>query len=211
MQAPAPPEGYVSGLAALYSQNAGPRLSKKAFRSVPQAPERILDAPDMLDDYYLNLLDWGSNNVVRGPGLAACMRFVQCIQSSMHTCLTDTARGASALLSLSRAVCCTQVAVALGAAVYLWNAGSGSIEQLMECAAEDDYVTSVAWAADGKHIAVGTSSAAVQIWDAGRSRQVRALRGHSARVSALSWSGTTLSTAGRDTLVLNHDVRCGSL
>ena len=103
-----------------------------------------------------------------------------------------------------------QVAVALGAAVYLWNAGSGSIEQLMECATEDDYVTSVAWAADGKHIAVGTSSAAVQIWDAGRSRQVRALRGHSARVSALSWSGTTLSTAGRDTLVLNHDVRCGS-
>ena len=102
------------------------------------------------------------------------------------------------------------MAVALGAAVYLWNAGSGSIEQLMECAAEDDYVTSVAWAADGKHIAVGTSSAAVQIWDAGRSRQVRALRGHSARVSALSWSGTTLSTAGRDTLVLNHDVRCGS-
>ncbi|KAK9821213.1 hypothetical protein WJX81_000438 [Elliptochloris bilobata] len=161
-KAPAPPEGYVSGLAALYTQNAGPRLSKKPFRSVPQAPERILDAPDLLDDYYLNLLDWGSNNVV---------------------------------------------AVALGAAVYLWNAGSGSIEQLMECAAEDDYVTSVAWAADGKHIAVGTATAQVQIWDAGRSKQVRGLRGHSARVSALSWSGTTLSTAGRDTLVLNHDVR----
>ncbi len=55
----------MSGLAALYSQNAGPRPSKKAFRAVPQAPERILDAPDLLDDYYLNLLDWGSNNVVR--------------------------------------------------------------------------------------------------------------------------------------------------
>ena len=55
----------MSGLASLYTQNAGPRLSKKAFRSVPQAPERILDAPDLLDDYYLNLLDWGSNNMVR--------------------------------------------------------------------------------------------------------------------------------------------------
>ncbi len=100
--------------------------------------------------------------------------------------------------------------MALGAAVYLWNAGTGSIEQLMECGQEDDYVTSVAWAADGKHVAVGTATATVQIWDAGRTRQVRALRGHSARVSALAWSGTTLSSAGRDTLVLNHDVRCGA-
>lgn len=81
--------------------------------------------------------------------------------------------------------------------------------QLMNCADEDDYVTSVAWAADGKHISVGTASAQVQIWDAGRKKQIRALKGHSARVSALAWSGTTLSTGGRDSLVINHDVRCG--
>ena len=35
--------------------------------------------------------------------------------------------------------------------------------QLMECQAEDDYVCSVAWAADGKHVSVGTSSAQVQV------------------------------------------------
>ena len=29
-----------------------------------QAPERILDAPDITDDYYLNLLDWSSLNTV---------------------------------------------------------------------------------------------------------------------------------------------------
>ena len=66
-----------------------------------------------------------------------------------------------------------QVAVALGASVYLWNANTGDIEQLMECSDEDDYVTSVSWGADGKHIAVGTSSSAVQIWDANRVRQIR--------------------------------------
>jgi len=37
------------------------------------------------------------------------------------------------------------VAVALGAAVYLWNANTGDIEQLMECSEEDDYITSVSW------------------------------------------------------------------
>jgi hypothetical protein len=30
-----------------------------------QAPEKVLDAPDLTDDYYLNLLDWSSQNVVR--------------------------------------------------------------------------------------------------------------------------------------------------
>ena len=100
------------------------------------------------------------------------------------------------------------VAVALGPTVYLWNAGSGDIETLCSTAeGTDDYITSVQWAADGKHIAVGTAHAAVQIWDASRQRQVRSLRGHSARVGALAWNGTQLATGGRDTSVLVHDVR----
>ena len=55
-----------NNLAALYSHNAAQRPAKKNFRNIPQAPERILDAPELLDDYYLNLLDWGPmNNVVQ--------------------------------------------------------------------------------------------------------------------------------------------------
>ncbi len=66
-QAPAPPEGHQNRLAALYTQNAAPRPAKRTtFRAVPQVPERILDAPDLMDDYYLNLLDWSCNNVVSG-------------------------------------------------------------------------------------------------------------------------------------------------
>ena len=63
-QAPAPPEGHINQLASLYTQNAGNMPAKKTFRAVPSAPERILDAPDLVDDYYLNLLDWSSTNVV---------------------------------------------------------------------------------------------------------------------------------------------------
>ena len=54
-------------MASLYTANAGPR-PKKAFRAVPQQPDRILDAPDLVDDYYLNLLDWGSSNAVSSGG-----------------------------------------------------------------------------------------------------------------------------------------------
>ena len=36
----------------------------KYSRHIPQAPERILDAPELLDDYYLNLLDWNAENIL---------------------------------------------------------------------------------------------------------------------------------------------------
>ncbi|KAK4480539.1 hypothetical protein RD792_013616 [Penstemon davidsonii] len=36
----------------------------KPLRRIPQTPERKLDAPDLVDNYSLNLLDWGSSNVL---------------------------------------------------------------------------------------------------------------------------------------------------
>ena len=99
-----------------------------------------------------------------------------------------------------------QVAVALNQTVYLWNASSGDIQELLSCQG-DDYVTSLSWAADGKHVAVGFSNALTQIWDAERARPIRNLQGHAARVSSLSWNQHILSSGGRDSLILNHDVR----
>ena len=33
----------------------------KLGRQISALPERILDAPDLVDDYYLNLLDWSKS------------------------------------------------------------------------------------------------------------------------------------------------------
>ena len=38
--------------------------TKKILRKIPRAPYKILDAPNLQDDYYLNLVDWSSTNVV---------------------------------------------------------------------------------------------------------------------------------------------------
>lgn len=41
-------------------------------RAFPRAPERVLDAPGLMDDFYLNILDWGKRNVLAvalGPSL----------------------------------------------------------------------------------------------------------------------------------------------
>lgn len=61
-KAPAPPQGHVSHLAPLYTNNLGQAPSRKHYRHIPQTQERILDAPDLVDDYYLNLVDWSSGN-----------------------------------------------------------------------------------------------------------------------------------------------------
>ena len=86
-----------------------------------------MDAPDLVDDYYLNLLDWGSSNVL---------------------------------------------AIALGNTVYLWDATSGSTSELLTVDEEDGPVTSISWAPDGRHIAVGLNSSEVQLWDTASYRQV---------------------------------------
>ena len=39
-------------------------VASKVFRKVPSAPVRILDAPDIVDDYYLNLISWSKDNVL---------------------------------------------------------------------------------------------------------------------------------------------------
>lgn len=44
--------GHLNDLRVLYSQNKTPSTSsKKNARHIPQVPERILDAPDLIDDY----------------------------------------------------------------------------------------------------------------------------------------------------------------
>ena len=37
---------------------------KKAHRKIQKIPIRVLDAPNLIDDFYLNLLDWGKENII---------------------------------------------------------------------------------------------------------------------------------------------------
>lgn len=45
---------------------------RKTPRSVSKVPYKVLDAPDLADDFYLNLVDWGSTNIL-GVGLGQCV------------------------------------------------------------------------------------------------------------------------------------------
>ena len=134
---------------------------RKQPRPIAKVPYKVLDAPELADDFYLNLVDWGSANIL-GVGLGSC--------------------------------------------VYMWNSSSGKVTKLCELD-DNDLVTSVSWIQRGSHIAVGTNKGFVQIYDAEKSRRLRTMTGHSARVGALAWNDHILSSGSRDRLIYHRDVR----
>ena len=46
-----------------------------------------------------------------------------------------------------------------------------------------------------------------QIYDTARLTKLREMNGHTARVSSLSWNGPLLSSGGRDSAIIHHDIR----
>uniref|UniRef100_A0A6U4K7Y3 CDC20/Fizzy WD40 domain-containing protein n=1 Tax=Hemiselmis andersenii TaxID=464988 RepID=A0A6U4K7Y3_HEMAN len=137
---------------------------RRTSRFIPKSPDKILDAPDLVDDYYLNLLDWSKSNIL---------------------------------------------AVALRQCVFLWNASTDATQKLLETSQPGNIVTSLAWGEEpgGSTLAVGTHSAEVQLWDVAAGRMIRSMQGHRSRVSSLSWSGNTVSSGSRDSVIMHHDVR----
>ncbi|KAI8325026.1 WD40 repeat-like protein [Martensiomyces pterosporus] len=59
------PTSEKEDLRQIYSRPAlKPNASTGARRRILSTPERVLDAPGLVDDYYLNLLDWSMGNML---------------------------------------------------------------------------------------------------------------------------------------------------
>lgn len=132
-------------------------------RYIPSAPEKILDAPDLMNDFYINPLDWSSSG---------------------------------------------QLGVALGSTVYLWSAATGSINELCSLEGPSDYVSSVKFVQEGGgYVALGASNKTIALWDVESQKKLRTLGGHEARISSLAWNQHVLTSGGRDSQIIQHDVR----
>ena len=55
--------GTPNGLKLVQSDPQSPIL-RGVKRNFPQAPDRVLDAPDIVNDYYLNILDWSNQDIL---------------------------------------------------------------------------------------------------------------------------------------------------
>ena len=134
---------------------------KMIERQIPKLPFKVLDAPDLQDDFYLNLLDW-----------------------SMTNC----------------------IAVGLGSCTYTWSASTAKVSKLCDLGSSD-MITSVSWMQRGSHLAIGTHTGQVLLYDVHVNKKIRTFTGHEGRVGVLTWNGSTLSSGGRDRTILQRDVR----
>ncbi len=204
---PAPPESSKPiDLRSQYNRplKAANTASAQFRRRVLTAPERVLDAPGLVDDYYLNLLDWGSGNQV-AIGLERNV-YVWSAESGTVSCLLETSPD-TYVSSVKWSGDGAYVGVGLGSGeVQIWDVEEGT--KLRSMHGHDTRVGVMGW---NKHIlSTGARSGLVYNHDVRvAEHKVAELVSHTSEVCGLEWrsDGAQLATGGNDNLVSIWDAR----
>ncbi|XP_054808430.1 protein FIZZY-RELATED 1-like [Prosopis cineraria] len=171
----------------------------KAPQKIPRSPYKVLDAPGLQDDFYLNLVDWSSHNVL-AVGLGACV-YLWNACSSKVTKLCDLGNDDS-VCSVGWAQRGTHLAVgASNGKVQIWDASQCKKIRTME----------------GHRLRVGALAWTSSLLSSGGrdkniyQRDIRAqedfvgkLSGHKSEVCGLKWSydNGELASGGNDNKLL---------
>ncbi|KAL4219956.1 ubiquitin-protein transferase activating protein [Mactra antiquata] len=99
------------------------------------------------------------------------------------------------------------VCVVLDKSVYIWDASSGAVTQLMSLEEEGQYLSSVKAIDQGNILSIGNSLGQVELWDISTQKRVRTMTGHDERVGSLSWNSHIVSSGSRSGAIHHHDVR----
>ncbi|KAJ3700938.1 hypothetical protein LUZ61_004643 [Rhynchospora tenuis] len=104
------------------------------------------------------------------------------------------------------------LSIALDDTVYLWNAANGSITAIVTVNESYVPITSVSWAPDGRHIAIGQYNSTVDLYDVTTKKLLRSLDGiHHGPVGSLAWNNDhVLTTGGALGEIINNDIRIQS-
>eukprot|EP00158_Paraphelidium_tribonemae_P008735 Partr_v1_DN28665_c1_g1_i1_m49470 putative Cell cycle regulatory protein len=168
---------------------------RKPPRNIPRIPFKVLDAPDLADDFYLNVVDWGSTNML-GVGLGNCV-YMWSACTSHVTKLCDLGPYDS-ISSLSWAAQGSQIAIGTGrGTVQLWDAARCSVVRSM--AGHSARVGSLAW--NGSILSSGSRDRSILHRDIRSPSQfVRRLSAHKQEVCGLKWnvSDNQLASGGND-------------
>ncbi|URE48142.1 WD domain, G-beta repeat [Musa troglodytarum] len=191
------------------------RPQKKQQRQISKEPERVLDAHGMLDEDGLNLLDWGSKNV-----LAIALGDKVCLWDDANKStkvLLQAVKGSGPITSISWSPDSTDLAVAFGNSVLALpqdkiNSILGwKIRWLVDYDFRKDDtsicfynghrrgVCSLKWSDNRRYLASGGHDKLVHIWDAcmpvshrhpRRHQWLHRISSHTSIVKALDWCPT---------------------
>ncbi|KAK3329435.1 WD repeat domain-containing protein [Apodospora peruviana] len=204
---PAPPESSKPiDLRQQYNRPLKPAGAGAAQfrRRIATAPERVLDAPGLIDDYYLNLLDWSSCNQV-AIGLERNVYVWSADEGSVSSLLETSPD--TYVSSVKWSGDGAYVGVGLGTGeVQIWDVAEGV--KVRSMFGHDTRVGVMGWS---KHLlSTGARSGLVYNHDVRiAEHKVAELVSHTSEVCGLEWrsDGAQLATGGNDNLLSIWDAR----
>lgn len=196
-------EHYDQLPAVVFQRNKARSFLSSTYRHISSTPERILDAANLVDEYYYNVLDCSINNVV-----------AVALQSSLYMWDWETEN----ITTLPREEenvsgvkwCGDGVRLASSTErgdVVVWDTTTGKDVGIF--AAHDQRVCGLAWGASGCLLASGSKDATVVLNDTRSRIAAHTLKGHTSEVCGLQWSlgDMFLASGGDDNQLLVWDTR----
>lgn len=171
------------------------------LKEINLTPERILDAPQLIDDYYLNLVDWSSQNVL-GVSLGNSVYLwngntyetTQLMSNSDNICSVNWMSSGN----------CLAVGLKSGN-IELWD--TVKMQQIRNMEGHSDRVSSLSW--NNYILSSGSKDTKIINHDVRiRNHVIHHLIGHTQEVCALKWSpdGSLLASGGNDNLLCIWDI-----
>jgi cell division cycle protein 20 (cofactor of APC complex) len=177
---------------------------KTITRSVPNGPSKILDAPDLVNDYYLNLLHWGKNNIM-SVALKNSVYLWNADDSSITNLLTLENDDIVTSVQFSP----TDNTIAVGTqsnTVQIWD--SAKCVKLRDLRGHSARIGSLSWN-NGNFLSSGSKDSLILNHDIRQHRNiVSRFVGHNQEVCGLTWShdGTTLASGGNENMLCLWDL-----
>mmetsp|Transcript_16931 Transcript_16931/g.47251 ORF Transcript_16931/g.47251 Transcript_16931/m.47251 type:complete len:516 (-) Transcript_16931:487-2034(-) len=180
--------------------NAFANSPRKNPRKIPRSPFKVLDAPCLQDDFYLNLVDWSSQNVL-AVGLGSSV-YLWSACTSKVTKLCDLGSG-DEVCSVAWTQRGTYLAVGTfrDAEVQIWDAVKCCMLRSMP--GHRSRIGTLAW--NGQTVSSGSRDKTILQRDLRASDPYFAkLTGHRSEVCGLKWSydGRELASGGNDNQLL---------
>lgn len=169
---------------------------RRVTRKISKTPFKVLDAPDLQDDFYLNLLDWSAQNLLAvGLGTAVYLWSACTCQVSKLCDLHDESDSVTSVCWSERG---QYLAVGTHTGmVQIWDASAE--KKLHSLSGHSGRVGSLSWC--GEQLCSGSRDHSILQWDHRCSHYPsRRLVGHTQEVCGLKWSHDhqMLASGGND-------------
>ncbi len=176
-------------------------------RRIPMTPFKVLDAPQLKDDFYLSLVDWSAQNVL-AVGLG----------SSVYTWSAFTST-VTKLCDVGEENCVTSVAWTQRGSYLVVGTNTGDVQlwdatrcqKVRTMSGHKARVGCMHW--NGRILATGSKDHSIYLRDARAPEPwISHLRAHRQEVCGLKWSidGTQLASGGNDNVLYIWNAQAGS-